>query len=284
MTNASSPVHFTNAGVTNFYYAFAFLPPEKRRAIEAVYAFARRGDDIVDSGLSPAEAAAGLEQYRRTLAACFAEPPARFAEPELQALAHAIRLFRIPRQPFDDLVLGLEMDLRGASYQTFDDLCLYCYRVASTIGLICIEIFGYRNPRTPEYAVDLGKALQVVNIVRDVQRDAQQGRIYIPQEDLDRFGVDPSQLLTGKYHPGFVELMKFECERARQYFRSARQLLPPEDRPSLKAAEIMGAIYWGILKRIEKRHYNVFGERIRLPRPIKIWTALTVYLGAEWQK
>jgi phytoene synthase len=276
--------HFTNARVTNFYYAFVLLPPEKRLAIEAVYAFARRGDDIVDSGLDPAEAAAALARYRQALDACYAEDSSHLDAPELHVLAEAIKRFKIPRKPFEDLILGLEMDLKGTRYETFEELSLYCYRVASTIGLVCIEIFGYQNSRTRDYAVNLGTALQLVNILRDIQRDAQRGRIYIPQEDLDRFGVRPAELLAGAYNDPFIELMQFECDRARRHFDLARQMLPAEDRRSMKSAEIMAAIYWGVLKRIQKRCYNVFGKRVRVPRPLKIWTALTVYLGVEWQK
>jgi phytoene synthase len=284
MNASSKNTHFTNARVTNFYYAFVFLPTEKRVAIEAVYAFARRGDDVTDSGLDPVEAAAALARYRQALDACYAGDASHLDAPELRALAKAIKRFKIPRKPFEDLILGLEMDLNRAGYATFEELSLYCYRVASTIGLICIEIFGYRDPRTRDYAVNLGMALQLVNILRDVQRDAQRGRIYIPQEDLDRFGVRPAELLAGAYNDPFIELMQFECDRARHYFDLARQMLPPEDRQAVKAAEIMAAIYWGILKRIQKRCYNVFGKRVRVPRPLKLWTALTVYLGAEWHK
>ena len=284
MNVSSRNTHFTNARATNFYYAFVFLPPEKRLAIEAVYAFARRGDDVVDSGLNPAEAAAALARYREVLDACYVDDSSRLDEPELRALAEAIKRFRIPRKPFEDLILGLEMDLAPTRYATFEELSLYCYRVASTIGLICIEIFGYQNPRTRDYAVNLGTALQLVNILRDIQRDAQRGRIYIPQEDLDRFGVRSGELLAGAYNDPFIELMQFECDRARHYFDLARQMLPPEDRRSMTAAEIMASIYWGILKRIQKRAYNVYGKRVRIPRPLKLWTALTVYLGWEWQK
>ncbi|MGA3325769.1 MAG: presqualene diphosphate synthase HpnD [Terriglobia bacterium] len=284
MNVSSRNTHFTNAHVTNFYYAFVFLPPEKRLAIEAVYAFARRGDDIADSGLDPAEAAAALVSYRQALDACYAEEGSHLDAPELRALAEAIKRFKIPREPFEDLIRGLEMDLANTRYETFAELSQYCYRVASTIGLICIEIFGYHNPRTRDYAVNLGMALQLVNVLRDLQRDAQRGRIYLPQEDLERFGVRPGELLAGAYTDPFIELMQFECDRARHYFDLARQTLPPEDRQSMKAAEIMAAIYWGILKRIQKRCYNVFGKRVRVPRPLKLWAALRVYLGAEWHK
>ncbi len=284
MSAPAGNTHFTNARVTNFYYAFVFLPPEKRLAIEAVYAFARRGDDVADSGLAPADAAAALARYRQALDACYAQDTSQLDSPELRALAEAIKRFKIPRQPFEDLILGLEMDLTGTHYETFEELSLYCYRVASTIGLICIEIFEYKNPRTRNYAVNLGKALQMVNILRDIQADAQRGRVYLPQEDLDRFGVRAADLLAGTYNDPFIELMQFECDRALDFFKQARLMLPPEDRRSMKAAEIMASIYWGILKRIQKRCYNVFGKRVRVPRPLKLWTALTVYLGAEWQK
>ena len=165
--------HFTTSTATNFYYSFVFLPPEKRRAIEAVYAFARRGDDIVDSSLAPDVAAQEMARYRAALDDCFA---GRAATPELRALAQSIARFKIPRQPFEDLILGLEMDLSVTRYDTFADLALYCYRVASTVGLIAVEIFGYTNPRTRDYAVNLGMALQLVNILRDLESDARRGR------------------------------------------------------------------------------------------------------------
>jgi phytoene synthase len=269
---------------TNFYYSFLFLPRAKRRAIEAVYAFARRGDDIVDSGLPPAEATCQIALYRQTLDAVYAERGAASDDPELAALAESIRKFKIPRQPFDDLILGLEMDLAGTRYETFEDLSVYCYRVASTIGLIAIEIFGYTDLRVRDYAVNLGKALQLVNILRDIQSDARRGRIYLPSADLKQFGVQPDELLSGVCQDAFIRLMEFESDRARHFFAVARQFLPPQDRRALIAAEIMAAIYWRLLGRIKKRGYNVFGERVRVPSAEKLWIALSVYLGAEWHK
>jgi len=269
----------TNASATNFYYSFVFLPAEKRRAIEAVYHFARRGDDITDGSLTREEAAKEIAAYRAALDECFA---GRGATPEMQALAESITRFKIPRPPFDDLILGLEMDLNGTTYKTFDELSLYCYRVASTIGLVSIEIFGYRNPSAREYAMNLGKALQVVNILRDLESDARRGRLYLPQEDLDRFGIRPAEITEGRYSDPFIELMQFECDRARGFFDAARDALASEDRRSMAAAEIMGAIYWRVLGRIRARRYNVFGERVRISRPLKFWTALAVYVGFEW--
>ena len=267
---------------TNFYFSFVFLPGEKRRAIEAVYAFARRGDDVVDSGLPPDEATRQMALYRQALDACYAEPGAALDDPQLAALAASIRKFQIPRQPFDDLILGLEMDLAGTRYETFDDLSVYCYRVASTIGLIAIEIFGYTDLRVRDYAVNLGKALQLVNILRDIQSDARRGRVYLPSADLEQFGVRPEDLLSGVYQDAFIRLMEFESDRARRFFAEARRFLPPQDRRRLVPAEIMAAIYWRLLGRIEQRRYNVFGERVRVPTHEKLWIALSVYLGAEW--
>ena len=284
MSASVKDFRFATPRLTNFYYSFVFLPPQKRRAIEAVYAFARRGDDLVDSGLAPDEAGRQMVRYREALDACYAEPGAASLDPELAALAESIREFKIPRQPFEDLILGLEMDLNGARYETFDDLSLYCYRVASTIGLIAIEIFGYTNPRTRDYAVNLGIAMQLVNILRDIQSDAQRGRIYLPREDLDQFGVRPGELLSGACNDSFIELMQLEGDRARHFFSVARQLLLPQDRRSMVAAEIMAATYWRLLGRIQKRRYNVFGKRVRLRAPEKLWIALSVYLGAEWHK
>ena len=277
----------TSAGATNFYYSFVFLPREKRRAIESVYAFARRGDDLVDGELPQEEAFRQIARYRKALDDCYTgrcESGNFGSEPQLEALADTVRRYKIPRHHFENLILGLEMDLRGARYQKFDELALYCYRVASTIGLIAIEIFGYQNPQTRDYAVNLGMALQLVNILRDLQSDARRGRVYLPAEDLDRFGVTPEDFRTGRYTDSFIELMQFECDRARRYFDLARQMLPAGERRSMVAAEIMAAIYWRLLRAIRGRNYNVFGARLRLSRPLKFWTALSVYLGGDWHK
>jgi 15-cis-phytoene synthase len=278
--------HFTNAQTTSFYYSFVFLPREKRQAIEAVYAFARRSDDAADSRQSPAEGRQELARCQQDLDRCytdFAGTPARGFSPALAALAEAIHRFNIPREHFEELFRGIEMDLQPARYRTFEELSLYCYRVASTIGLISIEIFGYRNSGTRKYAANLGMALQLVNILRDLESDARRGRVYLPEEDLERFGVPPESFLEARPSGRFRELMEFESERARSYFARARQALPPEDRRSMVAAEIMGALYWKLLGRIERRGYNVFGERVRLPQFLKFWIALSVYAGADWQ-
>ena len=285
---SSTPKHFTDAQTTNFYYSFLFLPAERRRAIEAVYHFARRGDDAADDLRDRHAAAREIDKYRVFLDHCYEGKGLEPKSAALRALAESIQRFRIPRQPFEDLLLGFEMDLRmdhrAGGYKTFQELELYCYRVASTIGLIAIEIFGYRNLQTRDYAVHLGKALQLVNILRDVHDDARQGRVYVPREDLERFGIAPSSLAGYGYNDAFVRLMAFECNRALEYFRKARDLLPQEDRRSMVPAEIMGAIYWQLMRRIQKCSYNVFGPRVRLSRPGKMWTALKVYFGFEWHQ
>jgi 15-cis-phytoene synthase len=286
MNVLSSRPRFTNAHTTNFYYAFVFLAPEKRRAIEAVYAFARRGDDAADAGLSGTEAAQQMALWHKDLESCYEDEGGRGLEhnvrPELGALAEAVKQFNIPKRHFEDLFLGFEMDLKRTSYATFNDLSLYCYRVASTIGLIAIEIFGYTNPRSRDYAVNLGTALQLVNILRDLESDARRGRVYLPEEDLEHFRVRRQDLLDGQPSDSLVELMQFEADRTRQYFNLARQALPPEDRRCMTPAEIMAAIYWRLLGDIQRRGYNVFGQRVRLSRALKFWTAFSVYLGAEW--
>lgn len=281
MSRRQASQHFTNARITNFYYSFVFLPREKREAIEAVYAFARRSDDVADSNLPVAESSQQLELCRHDLDRCYRAGgvPGNDFSPELAALARAVDRFQIPREHFEELLRGIEMDLSPQRYRTFEELSLYCYRVASTIGLISIEIFGYRNLLTRKYAANLGMALQLVNIMRDLQSDARRQRVYLPEEDLERFGVPPGSFLDGKPGGRFTEMMEFEAERARRYFSLARQTLAPVDRRSMVIAEIMGAVYWRILTRIKARNYNVFGERVRLPRALKFWIALSVFCG-----
>ncbi|HEV2493476.1 MAG TPA: presqualene diphosphate synthase HpnD [Terriglobia bacterium] len=282
-----TPTRFTSAAATNFYYSFVLLPREKRRAIESVYAFARRGDDLVDGDLATDEAAHQMARFRELLDECYADGRPSLgsdAEPAIEALAETVHRYPIPRRLFDDLISGLQMDLDRAQYRTFEDLAVYCYRVAGTIGLISIEIFGYRSLQTRDYAVHLGTALQLVNILRDVASDARRGRVYLPDEDLDRFGVKREQLLAARPSEGFAELMRFECDRARHYFDLAQLSLAPKERRLMVAAEIMAAIYWRLLAEIEQRGYNVFGPRIALPRHLKLWIALSVYLGRNWRR
>jgi phytoene synthase len=203
------------------------------------------------------------------------EPPdaARYA------LQPFIREFNLPRSRFDALIDGVEMDLSHSRYQTFDALLEYCRRVASAVGLICVEIFGYRDAGSLAYAESLGIALQLTNIIRDVAVDLRRGRIYLPGEDLERFGVSEEDLRRGQVTPQIAALLEFQCTRAHTYYQRAAWQLPPADAGSLVAAEIMGGIYHGILTRIEAAHYDVFSARIRVPRPQRALIALRIWLS-----
>jgi phytoene synthase len=260
---------------TSFYYSFLVLPPRKRRAIVAVWDFCRAVDDAVDEVPVGVDAAQQLRAWRAELAACYAGAAATTQGIGLQPF---IREFGLPRAQFEALIDGVEMDLVHARYATFDMLAEYCRRVASAVGLICVEIFGYRDPRTRDYAVNLGLALQLTNIIRDVAADAASGRVYLPTEDLRRFGCDEEDLRTRRLTPAVRELLAFECARAHEYYRRADAVLPRADARSLLAAQIMGGIYYQILRRIERRHYDVFSERIRVPRPRRALVAAHLWL------
>jgi phytoene synthase len=260
---------------TSFYYSFLVLPPRKRSAIIAVWDFCRAVDDAVDEEEVKDRAAEALSGWRAELASCY--NGSRPGTAQARALQPYVDEFKLPRQPFDDLIDGVEMDLRHSRYATFDALSEYCWRVASTVGLVCVEIFGYRNPRTREYARNLGMALQLTNIIRDVSVDLQGGRLYLPEEDLRRFGVSEQDLEAGKVTPAVRALLAHECSRARDFYRRAAESLPREDARSLVAAEIMGAIYFAILERIERSGYDVFSRRIRVPRPRRALIALRLF-------
>ena len=268
----------TKASRSNFYYAFLFLPKPKRQALYAVYAFCRVTDDLVDESLSVTAAAdTGLERLKRWRAeveACFR---GEATHPVTRDLAEVIRDFGIPRAYFEELLNGVEMDLTKSRYPTFAELRQYCYRVAGVVGLMCIEIFGYRQPATRAYAEHLGTAFQLTNILRDLAADAERGRIYVPQEDLRRFGYSERELLERRMTPAFSALMRFEVERARQFYAAARMTLPDEDRRTMLAAEIMSAIHSRILDQIEARGYDVFSSRIRLSDARRLWLALTCF-------
>ena len=271
---------------TNFYYSFLVLPSRKRRAIVAVWDFCRAVDDAVDEiGPGPdmkARAAMQLDLWRAELDACYGtgRNGNRPRTSQGLALEEFVREFRLPRTPFNDLIDGVAMDLEHAHYPTFSALEEYCRRVASTVGLVCVEIFGYRDSKAREYAVNLGIALQLTNIIRDVAADLAQGRIYLPAEDLQRFGVTEDALRVGKVTPQIRALLEFECARAKEYYRRASASLPPVDARSLVAAEIMGGIYFEILQRIERAGYDVFRERIRVPRPYRALIALRLWAGS----
>lgn len=268
---------------TNFYYSFLVLPAEKRAAIVAVWDFCRAVDDAVDEAeAGAADARSEVARWRREVAACFDGGAPE--TPQGRALAPLVQRFNLPRSAFDALVNGVEMDVSSRRYETFDDLYEYCTRVASAVGLMCVEIFGYSDSRTRQYATELGVALQLTNILRDVPDDLSRGRVYIPQEDLRRFGCTEEDLRSeaasagrGVQSPAVRLLLEHQAQRARSYYARAAAVLPAADARRLVAAEIMGAIYFGILKKIEAADYDVFTRVIRIPRPRRALIALITW-------
>jgi 15-cis-phytoene synthase len=263
----------TRQSSSNFYYAFKLLPNERRRALYATYAFCRFVDDIADD-VQVREPAVLLEHWREELERVYNGNPTRAIS---RALASSVRRFSIPRRYFDEIIDGVEMDLTRKRYRTFAELRLYCYRVASAVGLICIEIFGYRNPQARIYAENLGLAFQLTNIIRDVREDAGRGRIYLPLEDLERFEVKQDEVLAGLHSTRFERLMEFEARRAHDFYREAERTLPPEDRTSLLTAEAMRLIYQALLRRIMKSRYRVMDGKLSLSAPHKI-----LLVGRAW--
>jgi phytoene synthase len=269
----------TRKSRSNFFYAFLCLPRAQREAIYACYAFCRIVDDAVDLGQDRAAQRAELQRWRDEIARVYEGQP---EHPAGQRLQVAVRQFPIPRVALEEIIAGVEMDMDHPTYETFEALYPYCYRVASAVGLCCIEIFGYTDPRAREYAVNLGVALQLTNILRDVHADARIGRVYLPQSDLRRFGVTAEDLAQGRYTPQFVELMTFEAARAREYYERAWAALPPGDARSLFAAEIMGRTYFALLRAIEARRFDVFNGRVTLPAHRRVGIALRCWAGARW--
>ncbi len=278
----------TKASRSNFSYAFRFLPKPKRAALYAVYAFCRVTDDLVDEAASLPPDVAGelggsplerLKAWRGELDACFR---GEATHPMTVRLADVIQAYRIPQGYFEELLNGVEMDLVRARYATFAELEQYCYRVAGVVGLICIEIFGYTQPGTRRYAELLGTAFQLTNILRDVDQDLRRDRIYLPQEDLERFGCTEADLLARRVTPAFRRLMQFEADRARSYYARAAEALPPEDRRTMLPGAIMAAIYRRILEGIQAVDYDVFAHRVRLSDGHRLLLALGCWLRHLW--
>jgi 15-cis-phytoene synthase len=273
----------TRKSRSNFYYAFLALPRARRQALYAVYAFCRTVDDIADQE-GPGDTAARrreLDEWRAEIGRCY-EAGGEPRHPIARRLASAVRGYPVPRDALEAIVDGVEMDLDGRAYETEEDLYPYCYRVASAVGLCCIEIFGAAEPGARPYAVNLGIALQLTNIIRDVGADMRGGRIYLPREDLRKFGVTVDDLRAGRHTREFVLLMEHEAERARRYYRAAREAYPVNDARALVPAEIMGQIYRALLDEVEARDFRVFGERITVPTRRKVAIALRCWAAARF--
>jgi 15-cis-phytoene synthase len=260
----------TRKSASNLALAFILLPREKRDAMSALYAFCREVDDVADDESVPTEKRrAQLADWRNDVRrACENGSPQFAVNQELQPV---IKQFSLPFELFDELIKGCEMDLEIKRYENFDQLELYCHRVASVVGLLSIEIFGYKNPATRDYAIYLGKALQLTNILRDVRTDAARGRIYLPQSELEKFNVRENEILTFKYTANYRALADSVAGRARNFYDLSRRTLPTEDRKSMVAAELMGSVYWQLLKKLEANQFNVFGEKpVRIHKPQKL--------------
>ena len=269
---------------TSFYYSFLALPAHKRRALVAVFDFCRAVDDGVDLAADRPSAEAAVGLWRAEVARVFSGGLPETAQG--RALQQTLARIPLSRPPFDALVDGVAMDVDPRRYETFRDLEVYCHHVASAVGLMCIEVFGYRSPSVRDYARDLGVALQLTNILRDVGSDFRKGRVYLPAEDLARFGCSADSIGdevrragSGVRQPAVRSVLEHHAARARVFFSRAERALPADERPTLVAAEIMRAIYADLLRRIEAAGFDVFSGRVRVPRAVQARIAL----GAWWR-
>lgn len=260
---------------SSFYYAFSLLSPEKRDAMNTVYAFCRKIDDIVDECGDPDDLK--YEKLKRWRIEFEKAVYNKSDYALLNKLTNIIQQFNIPLEPFFELIIGMEMDLQKKRYLSFEDLKRYCYHVASTVGLMCIEIFGYKNKSTKDYAVNLGVAMQLTNILRDVGKDAENGRIYLPQNDLIKYNYTEDELLRREFNPNFVSVMRCQANRAHHYFNLANTSLDFEDKPSMFPARAMQHIYFKLLNKIESADYNVFDNNIKIGKMEKAAIALGVW-------
>ena len=267
------------ASGSSFYYSFLFLPPERRRAITALYAFCREVDDVVDECQDPSLAAAKLVWWRMEVARLYEGKP---EHPVTQALQGVLPQFNLPQEQLLEIIDGMEMDLTQTRYLDFKALSLYCYRVASVVGLLAAEIFGYTDRKTQKYAHDLGMAFQLTNIIRDVGEDARRGRIYLPIEDLQRFDVKAADILNARPDlegsGKFRQLMEFQIARAEQYYEQAFAQLPAADRRTQRPGLVMAAIYRALLDEIRDDGCRVLSQRTSLTPLRKLWLAVKTWV------
>ena len=267
----------TRREARNFYYASIFLPPKRRRAIYVAYAFCRYCDDAVDSESSTEEKLLRLSELRRMLEQCH---QGQADDPVFLGLSQVVKDYAIPRENFEEILAGMEADLVKTRYQDFGELRQYCYQVASAVGLVCIQISGFKDARARAHAIDLGLAMQLTNISRDVKEDLDLGRIYLPQDELARFGYSEEDLLSGRVNDAFRALMRFQAERARAYFRSGFQLLPYLSPRSRACAAVIGRIYSKLLDRIEAANYDVLNHRVSLSTAEKLGIMAQTWAGS----
>jgi phytoene synthase len=265
------------ASGSSFYYSFRFLPPERRRAITALYAFCREVDDVVDECTDAQLAQQKLAWWRVEIGALFAGKP---SHPVTLALAPGVAAYGLVPLHFDEIITGVEMDLTQSRYLDFTGLERYCYHVASAVGLLASRIFGYSDPATLEYAKQLGIALQLTNIVRDVGEDGRRNRIYLPIDELQAHGVTAADILNARYSDSFARLMRFQTERARSYYTRALASLPTVDRRAQRPGLIMAAIYRSLLEEIERDGFRVLTQRISLTPLRKFWIAWKTWVSA----
>lgn len=263
---------------SSFYYSFLFLPEAQRRAITALYAFCREVDDVVDECREPSVARTKLQWWREEIGRLFLGEP---RHPVTRALQASLEEFDLPQEQFLEIIDGMEMDLDQHRYRDFSELSLYCHRAAGVVGLLSAEIFGYEDRQTLKYAHELGMAFQLTNIIRDVREDAQRGRIYLPEDELERFGVDAGELLRLRGSEALVRLLAFQAERARGYYRRAFELLPEVDRYRQRAGLIMSAIYHTTLDELAADGFRVMQHRVALTPLRKLWIAWRTLRGEK---
>ena len=260
---------------SSFYHSFRFLPKDKRRAITALYAFCREVDDVVDECSDANVARTTLNWWRGEVAAIYGGKP---QHPVAQALVPIVKQFNMAQEHLLEIIDGMEMDLDQPRYPDFKSLQLYCYRVASVVGLLSAEIFGYTDRQTLKYAHDLGIAFQLTNIIRDVGEDARRNRIYLPMDEMQQFGVTAADILNARETENFHELMAFQVERARRYYQQAFEHLPAADRKTQRTGLIMAEIYQATLDEVEKSGCHVLKERVSLTPTYKLWLAVKAWL------
>ncbi len=262
------------ASGSSFYYSFLFLPADQRQAITALYAFCREIDDIVDECSERSIALTKLNWWRDEIKRIFHD---QAQHPVGIALSQSIKKFNLDEKHFHSIVDGMLMDTEHVRYQNFEELSLYCHRVAGVVGLLTIEIFGYNNKSTQQYAENLGLAFQLTNILRDVKEDAERGRIYLPLDELKKFNVSEQDIINGKINDDLRHLFKFQAQRAEHYYQHAYTYLDKQDRFQQRSGLIMAAIYHALLERIEKQNFDVFTRPVRLSPLRKLWIAWRTY-------